>query len=219
MHYFPSRQIAGDLIAEQLERRYRYEDCAVVALNDGAVIVGAQIAARLHCLISMLLTDSIRLVNEIDTLASIDHYGSVTYNGMYSAGELEELQSENFNYIEQQKLEKLFQMNRLLGQGGIISEELLRNRNIIVVSDGLTNGLSLQAASQYLKPIKTRKIIMVTPFASVNAVDQMHILADEIICLNVIEDIISVNHYYEDNAMPKHERIIAVLEDVVLNWR
>lgn len=219
MHYFPSRHVAGDLIADELVERYRYEDCAVVALNDGAVIVGAQIAARLHSLISMLLIESINLINEPDALAAIDHFGGVTFNNMYSAGELEELKTENFNYIEQQKLERIFDMNRLLGQGGIIDEKLLRNRNVIVVSDGLTNGLSLHAASQFLKPIKTRKVIMVAPFASVNAVDQMHILADEIVCLNVIEDIISVNHYYEDNMMPRHERIVEILEDVVLNWK
>ena len=219
MHYFPSRQIAGDLIADQLESKYRFEDCAVVALSDGAVIVGAQIAARLHCVLSMLLTSHIQLMGEPDIVAEINHLGQMTYNDLLSAGELEEIQSENFNYLEQQKLEKLFQMNELLGQGGIIKAELLKGRNIIVVSDGLTNGLSLHAAAEYLKPIKVKRLIMVTPFASVQAVDQMHILADELICLNVIEDIISVNHYYEDNKLPSHEKIIRVIEDIILHWK
>ena len=60
---------------------------------------------------------------------------------------------------------------------------------------------------------------MVSPFASVSAVDQMHILADEIVCLNVLEDIISIDHYYEENALPKHEEIIRILEGIVLNWK
>jgi len=218
MHYFPSRRVAGDLLAAELAK-YRYEDCAVIALNDGAVMVGAQIAAHLHCVVTMLLTASIQLQRESDVLAAIDHFGDVTYNDGLSAGELEEIRTENFNYIEQQKLEKLFEMNRLLGQGGIISADLLRNRNIIVVSDGLTNGLSLHAAAEYLKPIKTKKLIMVTPFASISAVDQMHVLADEIVCLNVIEDIISVDHYYEDNTMPPHEKIVQILEDIILHWK
>lgn len=219
MHYFPSRRVAGSLIADELEAKYRFEDCAVVALNDGAVVIGAQIAARLHCVLSMLLTAPIRLQSESDVLAEIDHFGEVTFNDMYSAGELEELKSENFNYIEQQKLQKIFEMNRLLGQGGIISRDLLRNRSVIVVSDGLLNGLSLHAAAEFLKPIKTKRVIMVTPFASIQAVDQMHILADEILCLNVLEDVISVDHYYEDNSLPKHEKIIEIIEDIILNWK
>ncbi|HSX05775.1 MAG TPA: phosphoribosyltransferase family protein [Candidatus Saccharimonadales bacterium] len=220
MHYFPSRQVAGSLLADELEAKgYRYEDCAILALNDGAVIVGAQIAMRLHCVLTMLLTSSIKLQGEIDALAEIDHTGGITFNDIYSAGELEELKSENFNYIEQQKLQKLFEMNKLLGQGGVIDRDLLRNRHIIIVSDGLLNGLSLHAVAQFLKPIRTKKIIVATPFASVHAVDQMHILADEIFCLNVLEDVFSVNHYYDDNKMPDHERIIEILEDIILHWK
>ena len=207
------------MLADELEVKYRYEDCALVALNDGAVVVGAQIAMRLHCVLTMLLTASVNLQGESDALAQIDHMGGVTFNDMYSAGELEELQAENFNYIEQQKLQKIFEMNRLVGQGGIIDKALLRERNVIVVSDGLTNGLSLQAAAAYLKPIKIKRLIMVTPFASVKAVDQMHILADELICFNTIEDIISINHYYEDNTLPSHEKIISIIEDIILHWK
>jgi len=219
MQYFPSRQVAGSLIADELEVKYRFEDCAVVALSDGAVMVGAQIAMRLHCVLTMLLTSAIKLQGETDVLAEINHFGGLTFNDMYSAGELEAIRSENFNYIEQQKLEKLFEMNKLLGQGGIINKDLLHGRIVIVVSDGLVNGLSLHAAADYLKPIKIQKLIMVAPFASVGAVDQMHILADEIICLNVLQDVISIDHYYEDNNRPPHEKIVQIIEDIILNWK
>lgn len=218
MRYFPSRQVAGDLLAAQL-MQYRYEDCTVVALNDGAVLVGAQIAESLHCPLTMLLTSGISLQGEPDIVAEIDQFGGVTYNDMFSTGELESIKNENFGYLEQQKLQKLFEMNRLLGQGGLIDERLLRNRVVIVVSDGLLNGLSLHSASDYVKHIKTKKLVMVTPFASVQAVDQMHILADEIVCLNVLEDIISIDHYYENNQLPPHEKIIDVIEDIILNWK
>lgn len=219
MHYFPSRRVAGDLLAAELLPKYRYEDCAVLALNDGAVLVGAEIAAQLHCVLTMLLTSSIRLQGETDVVAEMDHLGDITYNDRLSAGELDEIRAENFNYLEQQKLQRLFEMNRLLGQGGISSPDLLKERNVIVVSDGLTNGLALHAAANYLKPIRLKKLIMVAPFANVAAVDQMHILADEIVCLNVVEDIISVDHYYEDNTMPSHETIVQIIEDIILHWK
>lgn len=219
MYYFPNRAVAGGLIANQLDKRYRYEDCAVVALGDGAVVVGAEIAKRLHCVINLLLTAQIQLPREQEILASIDNFGGVSYNNALSPGELEEIKADYFTYIEEQKLEKLFEMNELLGQGGVLSTSQLRNRNIIVVSDGLKNGFSMYAAAQFLKPIKTKRVIMVTPFASVPAVDQMHILADELVCLNVIEDVISIDHYYDDNTLPAHEDIIRILEDIVLHWK
>jgi putative phosphoribosyl transferase len=221
MYYFPSRVVAGELLAKELTPKYRYEDCAVVALGDGAVMVAAQIAMQLHCVLTMLLTSSISLPNEIDVLAEINQQGSITYNDMYSAGELEEIKGEYFHYIEQKKMERMFEMNRLLGAGGLISNDLLRNRNIIVVSDGLNNGLSLAAAADFLKLVKIKRMIIATPFASVLAVDRMHILADEIVCFNVMEDIISIDHYYdtEHNDVPDHDLVIKTLEDVILNWK
>lgn len=218
-YYFPSRQAAGDLLADQLEETYRYEDCAVLALGDGSVVVGAEIAKRLHCVLNMLLCSSILLPREDIPVATIDNFGGVTYNTDYSPGQLEEVQSEYFNFLEQQKLQKLFEMNKLLGAGGVIEANQLRNRNIIIVSDGLNNGMSMHAAAEFLKPIKIKRMIMVTPFASVNAVDQMHIMADEIVCLNVLENVISIDHYYDDNKVPSHETIIRTLEDIVLHWQ
>ena len=219
MYYFANRTQAGDLIADQLEKTYRYENCAVLALSDGAVLVGAEIAKRLHCVINMLLSSAIQLPRELEVLASIDNFGGVTFNPTSSPGELEEIKAEYFSYIEQQKLQKLFEMNKLLGQGGVLNVDQLRGQNVIVVSDGLSNGFSMRAAADFLKPIKMQRLIMVTPFASVSAVDQMHMLADEIVCLNVIEDIISIDHYYDDNTMPSHENVVRVLEDIVLRWK
>lgn len=199
--------------------KYRYENCAVVALSDGAVLVAAQIAAQLHCVMMMLLTEQIKLPGEHDPMASIDQSGIFTYNGMYSTGQLEEFTTEYHHYIEQAKREKLHEMNRLLGSGGIIDADLLRYHNVILVSDGLQNGMSLDAAAAFLKPYKLEKLIVATPLASVPAVDRMHLLADDICCLSVVENFMDINHYYDDNAMPSHEQIVETIKNIVIQWQ
>ncbi len=219
MHYFPSRQVAGSLLADELEVKYRFEDCAVIALGDGGVVVGAQIAMRLHCVLTLLLTAEIKLQGESQAVADINHLGGLTYNSSLSSGELDEIQAENFNYLEQQKMTKKSELNRGLGRGSIIRPELLKGRNVIVVSDGLVDSLSLHAVVDYVKPIKIQKLIVAVPFASVAVVDQMHVLADELLCLNTIENVISIDHYYEDNAVPPHDKIIQIIEDIILHWQ
>ena len=191
--YFKSRVEAGQKLAAELGK-YRYENCAVVALSDGGVIVGAQIAAALHCVLTMLLIEPIELPGEHDPVAGINQDGGFTYNNMYSTGQLEEFVSEYYGYIEQAKRQKLHEMNRLLGQGGLIRRDLLRGHNIILVSDGLNSGFSLDVASDYLKPIRAERLIMVTPIASIPAVDRMHIFADEIHCLSVFDNYTDTNH-------------------------
>jgi predicted phosphoribosyltransferase len=60
---------------------------------------------------------------------------------------------------------------------------------------------------------------MATPLASVPAVDRMHIAADEIFCLDVIEDYISTDHYYEKHDVPDHEAVIKSIETIVDHWQ
>ena len=217
--YFKSRVHAGQLLASQIAKTYKNEKCAVVALSDGAVMVGAQIAMELHCVLTMLLTDAIQLPHENTAIAGINHDGSFTYNNFYSPGEIEEFVSEYRSFIEQEKMHKMQEMHRLEGRGGLIRRNLLAGHNVILVADGLSNGFSLDLAAEYLKPIKIKRLIVATPFASVPAVDRMHILADEIFCLNVIQDYISTDHYYETQDVPSHEKVVRTIEQIVTHWR
>lgn len=217
--YFESRTAAGKTLAEELAVKYEHQPCAVVALSDGGVMVGAQIALRLHAILGMLLTEPINLPREDDPVAGISENGSFAYNNMYAPGEIEEFISEYRSYIEEQKFNKMSEMHRLLGGSGIIRPDLLEDKNIILVSDGLSSGFSLDVAMEFLKPISIKKLVVATPFASVPAVDRMHILADDIYCLNVLEDYISTDHYYEKNDTPRHEIIIKTLEEIMLHWQ
>lgn len=206
------------MLADQLEPKYKNKKCAVVALSDGAVMVGAEIAVRLQCVLTMLLTAPINLPRETDTLAAVNQDGVLTYNGMYSAGELEELQGEFRTYIEQQRQQNVHEMNSLLGKSGLIRRDLLVGHNVILVSDGLSSGFSLDAAADYLKPIQLARLIVATPLASVPAVDRMHVLADEIYCLNVLSDYIGTDHYYDVKDVPSHDSVVNVIASVIEHW-
>jgi len=215
--YFKNRNQAGQQLADKL-KDYRYENTAVVALSDGGVVVAAEIAKALHCVLTMLLMEEIKLPGEHDAVAVVNQDGGFTYNKMFSAGQIEGFTAEYHTYLEQEKEQKFHAINRLLGDGGLIRQDLLYGHNVILVSDGLQNGLSLDAAADFLKPIKIEKLVIATPLASVTAVDRMHLMADEIVCLSTVENLMDTAHYYEDNKMPSHEDLIKTIETIVLNW-
>ena len=217
--YFENRAWAGYELAKQLYDAYRYEDCVVVALSDGAVQVGEQIAASVHCLLTMLLVENIEVPGEGLSFGGVSQEGNFTYNGMFSAGEVEEYSSEFHGYLEEQKREAFQKINRLLGDGGIIDRDMLRDRVVILVSDGLDNGASLDVAVNFLKPIRTKKMVVAAPFASVPAVDRLHVLADELHILDVKDNFMGIDHYYEHNDVPSHEDTIAKINNIVLNWQ
>lgn len=217
--YFESREQAGQILAEQLLQQYRYEDCAVVALSDGAVVVGEQIAKALHCVLTMLLVEDIQVPGEGMSFGGVSQNGGFTYNGMFSAGEMEYYTSEYHGYLEEQKRLAFQKINRLLGDGGVIDNELLRDRVIILVADGLDTGASLDVAVDFLKPIRIKRLVVATPVATVQSVDKLHILADELHILDVKTNFMGVDHYYDQNDIPSHEDTIAKINQIVLNWR
>lgn len=217
--YFESRAQAGQLLSQELVEKYRYENCAVVALSDGAVLVAEQIAASLHCVLMMLLTEDIQVPGESTSFGSVNQDGGFMYNGMFSTGEIEEYASEFHGYLDEQKREAFQKINRLLGDGGIIDNELLRDHIVILVSDGLDNGASVDVAIDFMKPIRVSRVVVATPTASVQAVDRLHIAADEIHILDVKENFMGIDHYFNDNTIPSHEQTIAKINQIVLNWR
>jgi predicted phosphoribosyltransferase len=217
--YFKSRVEAGQKLAEQISAKYQGKQCAVVGLSDGGVMVGAQVATKLHCVLTMLLSEAIELPREPNAIAGITPDGSFSYNAAYSPGELEDLLGEYHSFIEQEKMNKMQQLHRLIGHGGLIRKDLLRDHVVILVSDGLSNGFSLDIATQFLKPIHIEKLVIATPLASVPAVDRMHILGDDIYCLSVVEDYISTDHYYDTQDVPTHEQVVKTIEQILARWK
>jgi predicted phosphoribosyltransferase len=182
-------------------------------------MVGAQLALELKCVLTLLLTETITLPRENDAVAGISQDGSFSYNQHYSQGEIDDFVGEYYHYIEQEKMSKMQEMHRLAGRSGLIRKDLLHDKTVILVTDGLVDGFSLDVAMQFLKPIRTKRIIVATPMASVKAVDRMHILADEIYCLSVLEDYISTDHYYETQDVPSHDKVIKTVEQIVTHWK
>ena len=217
--YFSSRLEAGYKLAEELLIGYRYENTVVVALSDGGVQLGRQITAALHCPLMILLSEAIQVPGESVDFGTLNQSGRFVYNSMFSTGEVEEYYSEFHGYLEDQKREKMSRMNQLLGSGGIVDANLLREQNVILVSDGLPSGTSLDAAADFLKPLRVNRVIVAAPIASVEAVDRAHIVGDELHILAVTDNFLDTNHYYDINDIPTHEETIAALNDVVYSWR
>lgn len=219
MMYFESREQAGKLLAEKLLDRYRYENCAVVAITDGGVLVAEQIASALHCVLNMLVTETVNVPGENASFGAVSQVGSFTYNSNISASQMQEYTNEFHGYLEDQKREAFQRINRLIGDGGTIDFALLQDRSVILVSDGLSDQTSLDVALNFLKPVRMDRLIIAAPVASVEVVDKMHMSADELQILDVKENYMDTNHYYEDNNIPSREEAVAKVNDIILNWR
>lgn len=217
--YFKNREEAGQQLAQALAN-YRYENTAILALSEGGVAVGAELTRALHSTLSLLLVEPIKLPGLGDEeIGLLDEAGHFTYNSMISPGVLEEYMGEMRVVLEEEKMHKLYEMTKALGTRDIIDPHIFYGYNVIIVSDGLKNGVSFEAAVNFLKPVKTQRIIGAVPVASVPAVDRLHILCDEIHILSVVDNYMETAHYYEDNNVPDAQAILRSLQQVVATWQ
>lgn len=218
--YFENRMQAGAELAEELIDQYRDEDCAVLALSDGAVLVGEQIAWRLHRVLMLLLSEGIEVPGEGVSFGAISQGGRLTFNSQFSDGQKDYYVSEFHGYLEEEKRRANQKINRLLGDSGVVDKEMLKDKTIILVSDGFSDDLSpLDVALDFLKSVRTKKLVVAAPVASIAAIDRLHVAVDEMHILDVKSNFMGVNHYYDDNALPSKEDTIIKINQIVLNWR
>jgi predicted phosphoribosyltransferase len=215
--YFKSRAEAGRLLAEKLEK-YKAQNIVVVALDEGSSIVAAQIAMKLHANMFLYLIKNIYLPGENQALAGMSASGTYSTNDYFSAGQLEEMTTEYHSWIDQRRMEANHELHMLLGRDGEIDKNLLRHRVVIVVADGLANGFALKVCADFLKTIAIKRMIAVTPIASVAAVDRMHLIADEICCLSVMDNFMGPDHYYDDNTVPEIDNVLKIMRNITLSW-
>jgi putative phosphoribosyl transferase len=216
--YFHDRSQAGELLASQL-LQYRFENTAVLSLSQGGVMVGEQIARRLHCTLSLLLTARITAPGESSlTLGTIDQEGTFTYNDLIPAGEMEEYMEDFRGYLEEEKIRQLYAMTSVVAEGGMASPDLLAGRNIILATDGVKNGLSFDAAMHYLKPIHTEKVIAAIPVGPADVIERVGQKVDELYYLYVPDNFIRVRHYYEDNTMFDPDAVIDSINHIISRW-
>lgn len=215
--YFKSRAEAGRKLAKKLQL-YRTKNCVVLAMSPGGVLIGAQIAIALHADLFMLANEKIMLPGEPVAFGAVSANNTFTYNSRYSNGVLDELKEEYYNLIEAERLEKLHKLNSVLGPDGEVPHDMLRRRVVILVSDGFMDSFELDVAADFLKPIDIKRLVIAAPLASIDAVDCMHLRGDEIECLNVVEDVFDVNHYFDDNTVPDVTGLHKIIRNTPLNW-
>jgi putative phosphoribosyl transferase len=213
--YFRDRMQAGEMLAAELGR-YVFEPTVILTLSAGGTLVGAPIAKQLKASMSLLLTEPIKLPGVVEQVVGlIDQRGHFTYDEFIAAGHLEEYLIEMRSVIEEEKMQKLYKMARVLQGDDIVEPKMFRDKHVIIISDGLKSGVSFDAAVNFLKPIKTGRIIAAVPLVSVSAVDRLHTLCDEIHVLSVVANYLDTDHYYEDNSRTDAQMVLKAINQLV----
>lgn len=196
--YFQDRKDAANRLAATL-LKHTDDDVVIASLNPRSEMMGQAIAIVLHASQTTLISRAINLPGNEYRFGTLDQVGNFSYNTGLTKGEIDDYESEYHNYLESEKMTTNHQINMETSKKNLMTREEFNDKIVILVGDGLDDTHELDAAIEYLKPIRLKKLVIAVPVASVAAVDRMHITCDEIHCLSVTENYISNDHYYEDS--------------------
>lgn len=213
--YFVSRTEVGQKFADELNN-LRYENTAVLALSPGGVIIGIEIAKKLHSITGLLLLKRIHIPGGTN-YGMINDHGLTTIDGSITISEAEEFKVEYRNAIEKEKMEALHNLH-IVGHSGSIEPRYFNGRNVIIVNDISKTGTSFQAAIDFLKPAKLESIVLASAVAQEKAVDKMHQLGDRVLIAHRTDKDFPSGHYFANDEIPESEALKQMLEQVILQW-
>ncbi len=185
-HVFRDRNHAGIILADLLESQ-DLSNTEILAIPNGGVPVALPIYNKIQKK-SPATTFNLLIVRKIPIPFNTEAgFGAITLDGTVILNEplvqrigLTEVQIQN------QVTKVMAQMKQRLKEYGISSAKLdLKNKNVIIVDDGLASGFTMIAAIKSIHKFKPQKIIIAVPTAPQSSVDRVSPLVDEIVCPNV----------------------------------
>ena len=209
---FKNRIEAGKLLAKEI-KKLKDEgviiDPVVVALPRGGITVGAEVAKGLNAPLDIFFVKKIPSPNN-EELA----IGSVSESGLVFVNkDIVARLGINEEYIQQKAMEKIQEIARLRNKYKV-EPQMLEDKDVILVDDGIATGASMYLAAQSIVREKPRKIIIASPVAPKDKEleNMLTSVSHRLIILEKPEFFMSVGKWYEDFHQLSDEEVKEILE-------
>ncbi len=89
----------------------------------------------------------------------------------------------------------------------------LRQRDVVLVDDGMATGASMRAAAEAVLSRKPSKVLVAVPTASEEAVRLLSEIVDEVICLETPSPFLAVGYFYRNFGQSTDEEVRRLLSE------
>ncbi|UOE21665.1 phosphoribosyltransferase [Thermobifida halotolerans] len=191
---FPDRTVAGHRLAERL-RTVAGTAPVVIALPRGGVVVGAELARRLHAPLDVAVVARIGLPEYPGVeLGAVTEDGHVCYDDAalarlrLSRNRLSDVVAEARSGTERRR--RAYRGSRTMPR--------LAGRDVVVVDDGAATGGTARAALRMVRRQRPARVVLGLPVASDTAMENLRAEADHIVALAVPDHFHSLERWYRD---------------------
>jgi len=206
---FASREEAGQKLGRLLHDE-GFEADLVLGLPRGGVVVAAEVAHTLHLPLDVVIVRKIGHPWHREYAV-----GALAENGVVVLDEAimrrnPLLRTELDEIIEEEK-ERLRAYQAKFHRDALPD---LAGKAVLVVDDGLATGATTEAAVLCVRNQGARRISVVAPVASTNAVKRLEQVADEVRALWIDPDFDAVGRYYQSFTQNTDEEVQQLLKGV-----
>ncbi len=176
---FENRYDAGRQLAAKLDK-YKGQSVVVLAIPNGGVPVGLEVALVLEADLDLVISRKIPL-----PLTPEAGFGAVADDGTVILNEevvkRVGLSPHQINYQVNQVRAEIHQRSLLYRRDRPIV--VVNDKTVIITDDGLASGFTMRAAVESVRRRQPKRVVVAVPVSSVAALEQVGKVADEVITL------------------------------------
>ncbi len=204
---FENRVQAAGMLARRLAK-YRGDNPVVLAIPRGAVPMGRVVADALDGELDVVLVRKLRAPQNPElAIGSIDEAGNV-----YLDPDTRELWTDE--YLANEKRVQLRTLaERSERYRGWATPIDVAGRVTIVLDDGIATGSTMIAALRAVRSRRPSRLVVATAVASPDAVRQLALEADEVVCLEVPRYMYAIGAHFTDFAQVSDEEVERTLRE------
>lgn len=185
-------------------------DCIVLAIPRGGVVVGYYVAEYLKLPMDVIVPRKIPAPGQpelaIGAVASWgDHEPIVDERSVRLLGVTQD-------YIESEARRQLEEINRrLIAYRGTTDPPDVKDREVILVDDGIATGYTTLAAATAARRLGARSITLAVPVGPPDSVETLRGHVDRLICLRTPSPFMAVGYWYRDFEQVSDSEVIEAL--------
>ena len=198
---------AGKQLGEKLFKLIKEEECIVLAIPRGGVVVGNEIAKKLDCNLDVVVSKKI-------TPSSSPEYaiGAITFDGtIYTGPYWKQFSNEPYfeNEIEEKKIEVKRRLNEYRGN----EKYQINEKNVILVDDGIATGATVFVLLKWLSKLDIKQIILAIPVIPFHTNEQLISHVDKIITILTPQEFSAVGEFYSEFEQVSDKEVIEILKN------
>ena len=184
------------------------KDAIILGVPRGGVVVGFEVAQALCVPLDIIVTKKIGAPENPELAV-----GAVAEDGTYILDEdiLRQIYVPKEYIAEEVERQKQEIQRRLIRYRGDVPYPTLKNREVVVIDDGVATGSTLKAALRLLRGKGAKTVVVAVPVGPPETIRELRKLADRVVVLFTPEPFYAIGQFYVDFSQTSDKEVIELL--------